>query len=580
MDRTTSEEFNAASILDRSALRTQFEQQQQKQQQQPPQQSDVTAAWVDAESCRKLLEGEPPFPLVDLPATRDDSIWTDIRSEYKLSLSELSSLKNRVGVGQHQPQQQQSDVTTAWVDAESEAVSGSAEYGGNNMLRLAEFLKTGPSTRAPVDQIRFNEWKNVVAERELLRYFRPVSEGDFCKALSNVLTMLLLHPLKNVGENEDGYHGRIDQCISEFLNLFAPEFKLRRNSSKDSSSYPLKRPDLSATIRNKGCFFRGEEKNLDSNEDPKEELYSKLQDTWPFPGLSFVLGYYSTGATVTFCAVSKKSAHPLHDLTLNLDKASARLRCWNTIRNVSRVIKFMASCSNSISPYDLQDLEKSHTLPTDWSRRISFSGGHVLKEIHLRDGQTQAKLDRFTAVLALLRNGTEGVQPIINFSLSSSVKNAAKRRRTPPCLYLLTAFGTPIPRVRSTAELRAIVEFLFSTVQRIHSLGITHRDIRLGNIVRNDGDGSYGLIDWDDSVVGLENLPNADVAHLVKETHAPEMFVENGTHDRTVDIWSIGYLVHSQMEYADTALVQLKERLMREQPHLRPSITEARQLLE
>ena len=45
---------------------------------------------------RKLLEGTPPFPLVDLPASRDDSLWADLRNEYGLSLAELSSLKNHV----------------------------------------------------------------------------------------------------------------------------------------------------------------------------------------------------------------------------------------------------------------------------------------------------------------------------------------------------------------------------------------------------------------------------------------------------------------------------------------------------
>mmetsp|Transcript_19348 Transcript_19348/g.53186 ORF Transcript_19348/g.53186 Transcript_19348/m.53186 type:complete len:301 (-) Transcript_19348:117-1019(-) len=299
---------------------------------------------------------------------------------------------------------------------------------------------------------------------------------------------------------------------------------------------------------------------------------------WPFPGLPFVLGYYSVGATVTFCAVSKSDAQPLQELTLDLNNAQARLRCWNAVRNIARVIKFMASNSNSISPHDLQDLERTHSLPTDWCRKISFSGGHVLKQIYLRDGETQAKLEHCQAGLDILRNGIEGVQPLISVNLSSSVEDRTKHRRIPPCMYLVTTFGTPIARVSRTSELREIVRFLLTTVERLHNLRITHRDIRLANIVRN-GD-SYGLIDWDDSVLGLESLSNADVAHLVKETHAPEMFVENGTHDRTVDIWSIGYLVHSQMEYADTALVQLKERLMREQPHLRPSITEARQLLE
>ena len=126
--------------------------------------------------------------------------------------------------------------------------------------------------------------------------------------------------------------------------------------------------------------------------------------------------------------------------------------------------------------------------------------------------------------------------------------------------------------------MREIVRFLLATVGRLHKLGITHRDIRLANIVKN-GDGSYGLIDWDDSVFGLQDLPNADVAHLKEEIHAPEMFVENGTHDQTVDLWSIGYLIGSSLDNADETLLQLQGKLMMEPRH-RPSSTKALEMLQ
>ena len=47
----------------------------------------------------------------------------------------------------------------------------------------------------------------------------------------------------------------------------------------------------------------------------------------------------------------------------------------------------------------------------------------------------------------------------------------------------------------------------------------------------------FGLIDWDDYVKGLHNLPNADVAQLDPVSCAPEMFVEGGVHhDHAVDL--------------------------------------------
>ena len=57
-----------------------------------------------ASATQKLSQGTPAFPLSDLPKSRDDSLWGEIRNQYGLSLPELSSLKNYAVVA---PQQQQ-----------------------------------------------------------------------------------------------------------------------------------------------------------------------------------------------------------------------------------------------------------------------------------------------------------------------------------------------------------------------------------------------------------------------------------------------------------------------------------------
>ena len=43
---------------------------------------------------QKLAEGPTPYPLEDLPNDRNDDLWTEIRSEYGLTLPELAALKN------------------------------------------------------------------------------------------------------------------------------------------------------------------------------------------------------------------------------------------------------------------------------------------------------------------------------------------------------------------------------------------------------------------------------------------------------------------------------------------------------
>ena len=42
----------------------------------------------------KLQTEEEEYLFGDLPADRSDPLWTEIRSEYNLSLAELSALKN------------------------------------------------------------------------------------------------------------------------------------------------------------------------------------------------------------------------------------------------------------------------------------------------------------------------------------------------------------------------------------------------------------------------------------------------------------------------------------------------------
>ena len=94
-------------------------------------------------------------------------------------------------------------------------------------------------------------------------------------------------------------------------------------------------------------------------------------------------------------------------------------------------------------------------------------------------------------------------------------------------------------------------------------LGITHRDIRLPNTLYNSSTNQFGLIDWDDSVKGLRNLPNADVAHLDPSSHAPEMFTPGGKHDHSVDLWSIGFLIKQNLAHADETLRSFMNEFMK-----------------
>ena len=445
------------------------------------------------------------------------------------------------------------DITVSWEANQSAAVVSLPTSHAE--LRL--FMESPPTDKARIDAKSYNKWKRVVPENILKLFFVGVHTGDVCQGLDEILTTLLFHPAIIPGSNEDSYHGRVDQCVLTFLDRFASSLQLRRNTSQDASSTLLKRPDVVGCIPGKGCFFRGEEKKIGSNEDPKSELYEKLQDIWPFPGLGYVLGYHSAGCLVTFSKVVVGNAFDICG-PLDLANPTARLQCWNVMRNVARLLNFMiAHPGPSQMPHDMDDLVKEGGGgDLDWRRNIKFSGGHVVKEYFADTEALVEKQGRVESVISVIKSGIDGVQPIVSHKISKS-----KRQRTVK-FYVQTVLGEQIARVETTAQLRSLVEFLLRTVRVLHSRGITHRDIRLPNIVRTIPEGKFALIDWDDSVLGIQDLNNSEVAHLESASHAPEISMDGGQHDSSVDLWSIGHLIHCYQEHADTQLTMVMNRLL------------------
>jgi serine/threonine protein kinase len=448
-----------------------------------------------------------------------------------------------------------SDSTLFWEATQAEAVSALPVQDKD----LREFLVTVPTKRARIAAHMFDQCLTQVSEFDLNFYFERVSEGEVCDELGRQIVALICCPAFIPGSNEDSFHGRIDQCVLSFLKRFIA-LQFGRNTSLNASSTLLVRPDVVASVPGKGCYFRGEENRFGSNENPKKELFSKLHDVWPFPGIPYVLGYYANGTIVRFAKIVTDGTFDI-STSLDLDKARDRLICWNITRNIARLLNFMVNQESTSIPYDMIDLERGTGVDLDCKRFIRFSGGHVVKEFEMNTDALRGKQDRLQEVISIVK-GTAGVQPIVSQKLSG-----AKRQRGEK-LYIQTTLGQSIPRVKNQTHLRDLVNFLVRTVRILHDKGVTHRDIRLANIVQSivsidAGVGEFGLIDWDDSVKGIVNLDNAEVAHLDKNSHAPEMFVEGGTHDCGVDLWSIGHLIQQNKEHADDTLVGLMEGLLK-----------------
>jgi hypothetical protein len=77
-----------------------------------------------------------------------------------------------------------------------------------------------------------------------------------------------------------------DNNIANILQLILPEAEFIRDSDRDTST-ALKRPDFGFLVKN-NCILRGEEKGLESREDPKQELLDKL--IYTYQPLKYILG--------------------------------------------------------------------------------------------------------------------------------------------------------------------------------------------------------------------------------------------------------------------------------------------------
>ena len=96
---------------------------------------------------------------------------------------------------------------------------------------------------------------------------------------------------------EASFHSFWDSNVRSILELLIPVGRSIRDSSQHTAT-GLLRPDYGFLLRNL-CTFRGEEKPPDSNEDPKEELSTKL--AWAYDPAPYVLGQLmSTMSSINF----------------------------------------------------------------------------------------------------------------------------------------------------------------------------------------------------------------------------------------------------------------------------------------
>ncbi|GMF23782.1 unnamed protein product [Phytophthora lilii] len=136
--------------------------------------------------------------------------------------------------------------------------------------------------------------------------------------------------------------------------------------------------------------------------------------------------------------------------------------------------------------------------------------------------------------------------------------------------------GTMV-KLSNLLELFDALRDVLQALVALHDLGWIHRDIRWSNVIKQrDGD-SWFLIDFADAATSPQ--PSSSGQHLSRCEHAPEIFVDNGTHTTAVDVWAVGFLIETvgtHVRWQDLAgRSAFYERLVAKDPAKRPSAEEA-----
>jgi hypothetical protein len=152
----------------------------------------------------------------------------------------------------------------------------------------------------------------------------------------------LIQPIGNppeTGTTEDSFHAFWDLLIVKPFKVGYPHGVYNRNTSRHTSTRQY-RPDLSYLVLD-ACLARGEEKGPENDDDPGEELISKL--TWTYGSCPYVFGYYARAATVTYCYLYPEAQKiERKDLvTVDLNTLEGRLQAFTVGRNIGRLLPIL-----------------------------------------------------------------------------------------------------------------------------------------------------------------------------------------------------------------------------------------------
>ncbi|KAJ7067815.1 hypothetical protein C8F01DRAFT_577072 [Mycena amicta] len=316
-------------------------------------------------------------------------------------------------------------------------------------------------------------------------------------------------------QTKDDFHHFWDDNIGELLQLLIPDGKSRRNNM---TSF---RPDY-AFLFHGVCPFRGEEKEPESQDDPKVELARKLNKPWPYLEAPYILGYYTLGPRLTLAAICSDNGQTVvKDLmTLNLRLKKHRIQNMVALINLAQLFNRISELVKPAGP-EFQQMERDTCI-------VEMANSYIYKKFIGSSEIQQAKIDHLEHIYTTL--------------LSKNVPHTDRPvyfRRDEATVILHPRGEDRGPKTRE--ELLDAITCVLQMLECLHRPPtIIHRDIRWPNIIRSFEDRKdWFIIDWSDATQAPACAEST--VNFQPHTHCPSLFEDN--HGSEVDLWGVGELL-------------------------------------
>ncbi|XP_024995903.1 uncharacterized protein LOC112529060 [Cynara cardunculus var. scolymus] len=437
-----------------------------------------------------------------------------------------------------------------------------------SLIDLPWYLQEPPS-----EELRFPLRKDLYRDlpqgKEL--FFTTSSEPLDCRSI----TFEILSPIARSNptlttSTRESFIGLWDDCINRVVSKFSnlEMVCIRKPPYPPSSNDGIQDqwPNVTGFVRN-FCLWRGEETDKlreDNNLDPSSLMVQKM--LWSYLDLPYILGYYTVGYIVTFCALSRTHDRlirtDLHtvDLSTPGDRIKAFVPCWR----IAGLLSLLADrCAN------FQQISKA--FPYSDFERIDLGNGTVIELTPNYMTRVFSSKRKWVTVKEIYDFLDHRI-PHSEYIFQSSERDLSLSFKPRGCKLKLSNFEQLVEALKHVTK--ALVA--------LHDLSFMHRDLGWDKVMqRSDRENEWFVIGFDEAASAPQIYPPQQEVGVAAATtvggggggdrQAPEM-KGRGMHGVKVDVWGVGQMLKTcGLVGLPKALRELQNRCLDQNPEQRPT---------